>query len=78
MISRFDILDCVDGSFWTVQDEMIKELENWGYEVILRNEEYLVIWAWDEDLEDEDPAEFILHLGHANSTMWVSEVEEVA
>jgi len=76
MINRFNVLDDVAGEFWTRQDEMIKDLEDLGYEVLLANDEYFAIRAWDP--ECDDPFEFQLFLGHANSTIWVTEVREVA
>ena len=57
-------------SFWTRLDEMIEELEYLGYDVVEANGEYVSIIA-DEDDED---AEYILYLGYANTTMWVTRV----
>ena len=64
----------VSGNFWTRQDEMVEELEELGNEVVAVNYEYVSVI----DLQDEDGAEYILYLGHANSTMWVESVREMS
>lgn len=61
----------VEGKFWTRQDEMVEELESLDYEVVEKSWESVTV----VDLQDEDEAEYILHIGHANSTMWVERVE---
>ncbi len=60
----------VEGKFWTRQDEMVEELESLDYEVTYISYEYVAV----TDLQDE--AEYILYLGHANTTMWVESVRE--
>lgn len=65
------VIEKVGRSFWTREDEMIEELEENGYEVTEVTGEYVVI----EDQEDEE--EYILYLGHANSTMWVERVRSI-
>lgn len=60
----------VTGLFWTEINEMIEELEEMGYEVLEANGEYISIAA------EEDDEEFVLYLGHANSTMWVEKIRE--
>ncbi len=62
----------VEGKFWTRQDEMVEELESLDYEVTYISYEYVAV----TDLQDEDEAEYILYLGHANTTMWVESVRE--
>lgn len=62
----------VEGKFWTRQNEMVEELKELGYEVIDLCNEYVGV----VDLYDDGEAEYILYLGHANSTMWVENVKE--
>lgn len=62
----------VGGKFWTRQNEMVEELEELDYEVVTLCHEYVGVI----DLQDDDEAEYILYLGHANSTMWVETVKE--
>lgn len=61
-----------DGLFWTRRNEMIEEIESLDYSVYEVTSEYVCI----QDLQDEDEAEYILYLGHANTTMWVESVKE--
>lgn len=63
----------MSGKFWTRQNEMVEELEELDYEVTEVSYEYVAVI----DLHDEDEAEYILYLGHANSTMWVERVREM-
>lgn len=63
----------MSGKFWTRQNEMVEELEELDYEVTEINGEYVAVI----DLHDDDEAEHILYLGHANSTMWVERVREM-
>lgn len=63
----------MSGKFWTRQNEMVEELEELDYEVTEIGYEYVAV----TDLRDEDEAEYILYLGHANSTMWVERVREM-
>ena len=53
---------------------MVQELEELDYEVVALCHEYVRV----VDLQDDDEANYILYLGHANSTMWVENVKEVA
>lgn len=62
----------LDGLFWTRRNEMIEEIESLDYSVYEITSEYVCI----QDLQDEDEAEYILYLGHANTTMWVESVKE--
>ena len=64
----------MEGKFWTRQNEMVEELEELDYEVTAINYEYAAV----VDTQDEDKREYILYLGHANSTMWIESVKEVA
>lgn len=68
------VLMNVEGKFWTRQDEMVQELEEMDYEVVALCHEYVGV----VDLQDDDEANYILYLGHANSTMWVDSAKEVA
>ena len=63
-----EIENNVRGCFWTVLDEMVEELEGMGYEVEDYNDEYVSIV--------EDDTEYLLYLGHANTTMWVETIRE--
>lgn len=65
------ITNDLNGFFWTRLDEMIQDIENEGYSVLDANNESLVIGL--EDDEDEE-MEFILYIGHANTTMWIQSV----
>lgn len=62
----------VEGKFWTNQNEMIDELEDLGYEVVEAGWERLVV----VDTYDEDEPQYSLMIGHANRTMWITEVNE--
>ena len=62
----------VEGKFWTRQNEMVEELEEMDYEVVALCHEYVGV----VDLHDDGDSEYILYLGHANSTMWVETVKE--
>ena len=64
----------VEGKFWTRQDEMVEELESLGYEVEELDADTLAIVNLQDD-DEEDETEYILHVGHANRTMWITEVE---
>lgn len=63
----------MSGKFWTRQNEMVEELEELDYEVTEISYECVAV----TDLRDEDEAEYILYLGHVNSTMWVERVREM-
>jgi len=54
------------GSFWTRFDEMIEDLQEYGYQILEANDEYI-------NVEDE----VLLYLGHANATIWIDRVCEV-
>lgn len=60
----------VSGQFWTRQNEMVEDLEDLGYDVVEINWEYVTV----VDTYDDNEPEYILYLGHANSTMWVERV----
>ena len=68
------IMANVEGKFWTRKDEMVEELEDMDYEVIEIYDEYIAV----ADLQDENEGEYILYLGHANTTMWIESVKEAA
>lgn len=72
MTATEKIMMNVEGKFWTRRNEMVDELEGLDYEVTSINNEYLIV----TDLQDEDDGEYILHLGHANSTMWIESAEK--
>lgn len=59
------------GRFWTRLHEMIEDIEDYDYTVTERNYEYVSV---TDDMDD--CAEYILYLGHANSTMWIDKVVE--
>ena len=64
------VLMDVEGKFWTRQNEMVEELEELDYEVVALCHEYVSV----VDLRDDGEVEYILYLGHANSTMWVQKL----
>ena len=68
------IESALNGRFWTRMDEMLDEIEEAGYPVEFMTEEYVVIRASDED----DAEEYILYLGHANTTMWIENIKKGA
>ena len=68
------IESALNGRFWTRMDEMLDEIEEAGYPVEFMTEEYVVIRASDED----DAEEYILYLGHANTTMWIENIRKGA
>lgn len=59
------------GMFWTRKSEMVEEIEELDYSVCEANNEYLVVTD-----DQDDCAEYILYLGHANTTMWIEKVRE--
>lgn len=61
----------VGGKFWTRQNEMVEELESLDYEVVEAGWDTVVV----VDLQDEDETEYVLRIGHANTTMWVEGVQ---
>lgn len=50
---------------------MVEELESLDYEVVSISWEALVV----VDLQDDEETEYTLHVGHANSTMWIVRAE---
>lgn len=60
-------LEKLGHDFWTRLEEMVEDIEEYGYEVLEANDEYIVV---DNDADDEDE-EIILYLGHANTTIWI-------
>lgn len=56
--------------FWTDLDEMVEDIEEYGYKVLEVNGEYIVV---DNDSADEEE-EIILYLGHANRTIWIESI----
>ena len=65
------VMTDVEGKFWTRKNEMVEELESLDYEVVEAGWETVVV----VDLQDEDETEYVLHIGHANTTMWVESVQ---
>ena len=55
------------GSFWTRLDELVADIEEYGYTVSDFCDEYVVV---ENDTED-DGTVAILYLGHANTTIWI-------
>lgn len=53
--------------FWTDLDEMVEDIEEYGYTVLEACDEYIVV---ENDTKDEADA-VILYLGHANTTTWI-------
>lgn len=69
-------IECIENdlgrSFWTRMDEMLDDIEEAGYPVDYMTEEYVII----RESEDEDAQEFILYIGHANTTMWIESIRK--
>lgn len=61
----------LEGQFWTREQEMLKALEELGYEAIEIDYEYIVI----TDTYDDDEPMYQLNIGHANGTVWVQSVD---
>lgn len=59
-------------NFWTSQEEMVKEIEELGYSVSEVNYEYMILSD-----DDDDEQEYVIYIGHANSTMWVEKIRVV-
>lgn len=68
MVEWFE--EVLGGQFWTRLDEMIEDIEEYGYHVTAANDEYIVV---ENDTYDEE-SEVILYLGHANDTIWIERV----
>ena len=67
-----DWLEAVIGNdFWTRLDELVADLEEYGYTVYAANDEYITI---DTDTTEEDGTQILLYLGHANKTIWIDKV----
>lgn len=64
----------VTDEFWTRLDEMVEDIEALGFEVEESYDEYIVV-VNPEDEDDE--ADVILYLGHANTTIWVERIREM-
>lgn len=60
-------LENLGHDFWTRLEEMVEDIEEYGYEILEANDEYIVVKnnAYDEN------EEIILYLGHANTTIWI-------
>lgn len=58
------------GRFWTNRSEMEDEIESLDYGIIQNGYDHIVVI----DLQDENEPEINLIIGHANKTMWVSEI----
>lgn len=71
-INEKTILADVQGNWWTNINEMVKDLEELGYNVSYACEEYVVVEG-----DDEDDFGFSLELSIAGSTMFVTTVREV-
>lgn len=57
------------GQFWTSEADLIQELEDLNYEVLGNYGEYIVI-------DEGNGSEWLLYIGRAGRTIWVSEVKE--
>lgn len=53
--------------FWTSLDELVSDIEEYGYRVLDANDEYITV----ENDTDDDEDETLLYLGHAGNTMWI-------
>ena len=65
-------IEVMGREFWTRLDEMVADIEEYGYTVLDANDEYIVV---DNDTAD-DADETILYLGHANTTIWIERVRQ--
>ena len=57
--------------FWTRRVEMEEEIESLNYTIISNGYDEIVV---TDDMDDDMP-EITLVIGHANSTMWVTDVK---
>lgn len=62
--------DEMGNQFWTRLDEMVEDIEEYGYTVLEADDECIVVDNDTEDAEDET----ILFLGHANNTIWIERI----
>ena len=69
-ITAETIFNYLNGSFWTREDEMIEDIECLDLTVEDSNNEYVAA-------VDSDENEYLIYLGHANTTMWVERVREM-
>ena len=71
-------VECIEkdlcGDFWTDLEEMVDDIKEAGYEVEDYNDEYIAI----RESEDDDAQPYILYLGHANKTIWIDSIKEMA
>ena len=67
MAMRKWFLENLGRDFWTRLEEMVEDIQEYGYRVLEANDEYIVV---ENDTDDEDE-ETILYLGHANTTIWI-------
>lgn len=58
------------GDFWTQFHEMLEDIEEAGYTVEYATEEYIEIST------GEDEEHYLLYIGQANRTMWISSIRE--
>lgn len=70
MAMREWFLENLGRDFWTRLEEMVEDIQEYGYRVLEANDEYIVV---ENDTEDDD-GETVLYLGHANTTIWIERV----
>ena len=70
MTMRDWFLENLGRDFWTRLEEMVEDIQEYGYRVLEANDEYIVV---ENDTEDDDE-ETVLYLGHANTTIWIERV----
>lgn len=66
-------MDEMGHDFWTRLDELVSDIEEYGYRVLDANDEYIAV----ENDTDDDADETLLYLGHANSTMWIEKARNI-
>lgn len=66
-------MDEMGNDFWTRLDELVSDIEEYGYRVLEANDEYITV----ENDTDDDADETLLYLGHANSTMWIEKARNI-
>jgi hypothetical protein len=69
---RDNLMENLGHEFWTRLDELVGDIEEYGYRVTDFCDEYVVV---ENDTEDES-TEVILYLGHANTTIWIERAKE--
>ena len=62
--------EVMGNEFWTRLDEMVEDIEEYGYAVLEANDEYIIV---ENDTCDEED-EVVLYLGHANTTIWIEKI----